>query len=82
VRSSSAAAAGRVGLARLRRGLGDARDGEGQHPDGVGVAQQRRALAAQAQRGAHAPARQPDEAQRGGLDRGALRRALREQVVV
>jgi hypothetical protein len=51
-------AARRLRLAGLRRGLGDAREREGQHPDGVAVTQERGALAAEAQRRPDPPSRE------------------------
>ena len=72
----------RTRLPRLRRGLGDGSEGEGEHADAVALAQQGGALAAVAKRGLHAPPRQPDQAEDVRLDRRARRRRAREQVAV
>ena len=69
----------RFQVAGVRRGLGDAGEGEGQHPDGVAVAQERGALAAEAQRRPDPSSREPDQAQRVCLDRRARRGPSREE---
>ena len=72
----------RAGVARLRRGLGDAGEREREHADGVAVAQQRGALAAEAQRRRDAAAREPGEAEHVRLDGDRGRRPPAAQLLV
>ena len=72
----------RGGVARLGRGLGDAGEREGEHADGVAVAQQRGALAAEAQRRRDPAAGEPGEAEHVRLDGDRRRRPPGAQLLV